>query len=410
MTRYVSERNTALQQRDNRVLDLKFPVSVITMSVMCASLLLRAWPTYAEAEPPSSGPNPWQYGGLVDISYGLNFNFPENHQWRSKETTPRTNELAPNMALGYLHKEPHRAGEWGMELAGQAGYDTDALVPNEQEGRGRPVPGADVLRHLSRANVSYLAPIGNGLMLTAGLMQGYINYESFYAKHNFNYTRAYITDYSPNFVFGLGSRYAITHNVDVGFHVMNGFQFLAHANNLPSYGAELDWRVARRVVLAQNVYYGPDQADTSLRFWRFFSDTQVRWTGDEVTVALSYDIGTERATDLPNHERTFWTGAALFTRWDISGPWSVSVRPEWFWDRNGRMTDSRQLIWAVTTTLGYQRHIGRQLWVSRLEYRYDDSTGKEGGFFKDGDVVPGVPRLVSSQHLLLFSLLWAFDS
>jgi hypothetical protein len=48
--------------------------------------------------------------------------------------------------------------------------------------------------------------------------------------------------------------------------------------------------------------------------------------------------------------------------------------------------------------------------VSRGEYRYDDSTGPDGGFFKDGDLPPGVPRLVPSQHLLLFSLLWAFDS
>jgi hypothetical protein len=382
----------------------------IVMSAMCASLLVRPWPALAGSEGFPNAPSPWQYGALADVSYGLDFNFPENHQWRRKETTPRTNEFAPNMVLGYLHKEPHRFGEWGMELAGQAGYDTDALVPREQEARDRPLPGADVLRHLSRANVSYLAPIGNGLMLTAGLMQGYINYESFYAKNNFNYTRAYITDYSPNFLFGLGSRYAINPNIDVGFHVINGFQHLTHANNLPSYGAEVDWRVARRVVLAQNVYYGPDQADTSLRFWRFFSDTQVQWMGDELTVVLAYDIGTERATDLVNHARTFWTGAALFTRWDLSGPWSLSLRPEWFWDPNGRMTEARQLIWAVTTTLEYQRHMGRQLWLTRLEYRYDDSTGKDGGFFRDGDAAPGVPRLTRSQHLILFSLLWAFDS
>lgn len=219
-------------------------------------MVLCAGPGAAESMPEKTEPNPWQYGALLDVSYGLNFNFPENHQFRSKQTTPRTNEVSPNMALGYVHKEPHRARDWGMELAAQAGYDTDALVPREQDGRDRPVPGADLLRHLARANVSYLAPIGSGLLLTAGLMKGYINFESFYAKHNFNYSRSYLTDYSPNFVFGVGSRYAINHNVDVGFHVMNGFQYLAHANDLPSYGAELDWRVTKRLVVAQNLYYG----------------------------------------------------------------------------------------------------------------------------------------------------------
>src|SRR5262245_56570066 len=145
-------------------------------------------PLYAEEA--TSETSAWTYGAFVDLSYALNFNFPENHLWRSKETTPRTNELAPNMLLAYIEKEPRIESRWGMELAFQAGYDTDALVPEEIPGRSSPIHGADVLRHVSRANVSYLAPVGNGLALTAGLMKGYINYESFYAKNNFNYTRA----------------------------------------------------------------------------------------------------------------------------------------------------------------------------------------------------------------------------
>jgi hypothetical protein len=63
----------------------------------------------------------------------------------------------------------------------------------------------DTLRHLARANVSYLAPIGNGLELTGGLMKGFINYESFYAKDNFNYTRAYLTDLLSKCVLRPGS-------------------------------------------------------------------------------------------------------------------------------------------------------------------------------------------------------------
>jgi hypothetical protein len=382
----------------------------VALSAVSLLLLLTARPAPAASSPDAPASAPWQYGGLVDVAYGLNFNFPENHGFRSKQTTPRTNEFAPNMFLGYLRKEPQRTGQWGLELAAQAGYDTEALVPHEQPGRDRPVPGAEILRQLARANVSYLAPVGSGLLVTAGLMKGYINYESFYSKPNLNYTRSYLTDYSPNFLFGVGARYGITENVDVGFHVMNGFQYLAHANDLPSYGAEIDWRIARRLVLAHNVYYGPDQADTSLRLWRAYSDTQLQWRGDELTLALVYAIGTERAAELDGQPRTFWTAAALFSRLDLSGPWSIGLRPEWFWDRNGRMTNSEQLLWAVTSTLEYQRHTGPQVWIARLEYRYDHSSGLQGGFFRGGDLEPGVPRLVPFQHLLLMSLVWAYDS
>jgi hypothetical protein len=48
----------------------------------------------------------WQYGGFVDVAYLANFNFPENHEWRSKQTTPRTNEFAPNRGLVYWRKDP----------------------------------------------------------------------------------------------------------------------------------------------------------------------------------------------------------------------------------------------------------------------------------------------------------------
>lgn len=362
------------------------------------------------AEEATSETSAWTYGGFVDLSYALDFNFPENHLWRSKETTPRTNELAPNMLLAYLGKEPRIESRWGMELAIQAGYDTDALVPEEIPGRSRPLPGADVLRHLSRANVSYLAPVGNGLALTAGLMKGYINYESFYAKNNFNYTRAYLTDYNPNFVFGVGGRYGFTKNVDVGFHVMNGFNYLSHPNNLPSYGAELDWRITKRMIFYENLYYGPDQSNTAIKFWRFFSDSTVEWIGGNATVAASYNIGTENSAEQPGNPRTFWMGAAVFSRWKIGGPWSLAFRPEFYWDPDGRISNFEQLLWAITNTVEYRRHLRHHLAVLRLEYRYDRSTGPQGGFFKDGDVTPGVPRLAADQQLLLFSLNWAFDS
>lgn len=48
--------------------------------------------------------------------------------------------------------------------------------------------------------------------------------------------------------------------------------------------------------------------------------------------------------------------SALFTEEHITGPWSVAVRPKFYWDRNGRMTQFERFIWANTTTLEYRRH------------------------------------------------------
>ena len=58
----------------------------------------------------------WHYGAYLDLSYAIDFNYPENHLWRSKVTTQRVNELALNMALAYIRKEVNESSRWGMEL------------------------------------------------------------------------------------------------------------------------------------------------------------------------------------------------------------------------------------------------------------------------------------------------------
>lgn len=346
----------------------------------------------------------WQAGGFLDLSYGLDFNHPDNHRWRSKETTHRTDELAPQMGYLYVEKDPTRSSRWGMEWAFQGGNDTTSLVPREA-----PMGGADILRHVARANLSYLAPIGTGLTLTGGIFRGFKNYESYYAKSNYNYTRAYLTDYNPNFMLGVGAEYDVTDAMEVGLFVVNEYQYLAHANDQPSYALSFEWRASKHLTTYQNLYYGPDQGATSVRFWRAFSDSTLEWRGEDLTLALSYDVGTERIADQAGGPRAFWMASALFSQYHLAGPWSIAVRPEVFWDRNGRMTQFQQMIWANTATLEYKRHVGAHEAIVRLEHRYDESTGKEGGFFINGLGRNGQPRLTAGQQVVWLSVVWAFD-
>jgi hypothetical protein len=351
----------------------------------------------------------WQYGGFVDVGYLQNFNHPDNHLWRSKQTSPRTNEFTPNMGLVYLRKDPAERSRWGIEVALQAGYDTDDLVPDPKVGGPQPISGADTLRHLARANVSYLAPIGEGVTFTAGLFKGAKTYEEFYTKYNLNYTRTYLTDYNPNFLIGFGASYPVTKSLELGLYVVTEYLHLSHANDLPSYISKMEWRATDNVTLYQSVYYGPDQQATAMQYWRTFADSTVEWRTPDWRVALSYDIGTEKIADVGGARAT-WMGAALFTQRHLAGPWSVAVRPEFYWDPQGRMTEREQLIWANTTTLEYKRHLGRQLVIVRLEHRYDRSTGSQGGFFRGGSSSTDAPGLAGSQHLAILGVIWAFDT
>ena len=158
----------------------------------------------------SSSPSPkseWHYGGFVDLSYLRDFNNPSNHLFRNRGTTPRVNEFDLNMAGVYLTKDATSSSRFGMELLLQAGEDAkvfgfSATAPN--------LAGANWLRQIGRADISYLAPVGKGLTLQAGIFNSLIGYDSLYAKDNFSYTRPWGADYTPYLMMGVNASYPFT--------------------------------------------------------------------------------------------------------------------------------------------------------------------------------------------------------
>jgi len=360
-------------------------------------------PVAAEAKDASD----WHYGGFVDSAYLVDFNFPDNHDFRSRSTTRKVNQYALNMAQAYVRKDISTQTPWGMEFGVQAGYDANEFAFLQGEPK---VGGSDTLKHFSRANVSYLAPIGRGLTVTAGLFNSLIGYESLYARENPNYTRSWLADNTPYMMFGAKASYPVTEELTATVFAINNYYHLADPNDQPSYGVQGAWKPTSRFALTETFYAGPDQKDTDLKFWRVYLNSIAEWKGDAVTVALAYDIGTENIAGRPGDPRAFVMGSSLFTRWNVSGPWSLAVRPEFYWDRNGRWTGNEQFIKAVTSTVEYKLLAEKSTALFRLEYRFDESTGANGGFFKRGDVSPGVPGLTGSQHLLMMSIILAFDS
>ena len=349
----------------------------------------------------------WHYSAYLDIAYLLDFNFPENHLWRSRTTSNRFNEFAPNMGFLNVRKDTTTDSRWGMELGVQAGYDSKdfAFLPNEPK-----VAGSDTLRHVQRANVSYLAPVGNGLTIQAGLFNSLIGYESLYAKDNANYTRSWVADNTPYMMFGVNARYPVNDQLTVAAFIINSYYHLSHPNDQPSYGAQVAYKPTGQLTVTETLYAGPDQSNTSFAFWRFYLNSIVEWKTDELLLALSYDIGTESIANQTGDPRTFVMGGNFVGRWSIDSHWALALRPEFYWDRNGRWTGNEQFVKAITTTLEYAVPFGWTTTRARLEYRWDESTGAGGGFFKGGDVTPGVPGLTASQHLLIMALLWTIDS
>jgi hypothetical protein len=184
---------------------------------------------------------------------------------------------------------------------------------------------------------------------------------------------------------------------------------LADANSVPSSGGQLAYKPTEHWTIKQTVLYGPHQSDTSLEFWRLLSDTIAEWKSGRLTTAFEYQIATEKVAG-GGTQRAEWTSAQLPVHWAFNDRWSATVRPEFATDHSGRWTGFTQSVKAFTSTLEYRIPHRTTNTILRLEHRFDDSRGTEGGFFNDGFAAPGVVELTPRQHLLVFAAILTFDS
>ena len=348
---------------------------------------------------------PWQYGGFIDLGYLLDFNHPANRIFRGRGTAWHVDNLFVNMAAVYARKKTSEESRWVAELTAHGGKDSEvfgfsATAPN--------IGGFKWLRHLGPTNVSYLAPVGKGLTVQGGIFASLIGYDSLYAKDNFNYTRPWGADFTPYLMMGVNASYPFNDSLTGAVFVVNGYWHLANANSVPSSGGQLAYKVSPHVTAKETVLWGPHQTDTSLKYWRSLSDTIVERKGDRVTFAFEYIYSSERVV-APGNPCALMMASQLPVHWTMNKQWSATVRPEVFWDRDGRWTLARQTVKAVTTTLEYSVPYKETNTILRVEHRWDDSRGPDGGFFRGGEVLPGVLGLTPTQHLLTFGLIFTFD-
>lgn len=364
------------------------------------------------ADQPQAAPasSDWLYGAFVDVAYLDSSNDPSNHLFRGRGTTPRVDEWDLNMIAAYVKKQVSEHSRFGLELTAQTGQDSkifgfSSTAPN--------IDGADFLLHVGPTDVAYLAPIGKGLTIQGGIFSSLIGYDSLYAKDNFNYTRPWGADYTPYLMLGVNASYPITDKLTGTFAVLNGYWHLAHANNAPSFTGQMAYKASDSLSMKETVIYGSHQRSTALEFWRVLSDTIIERKTGTLTVAGEYQLGSEKV-DVPGDPRALWMSAQLPVHWVGHGLWSIIVRPEFAWDRDGRWIaghlGSEQSVKAITTTLEYRLPYKQARGILRLEYRHDDSGGVAGGFFTDGENRPGSVGLTPGQNLLVGAFIVTFES
>ena len=184
---------------------------------------------------------------------------------------------------------------------------------------------------------------------------------------------------------------------------INGYWHLAHANNVPSAGAQLAYRPTPRITIKETILSGPHQPRTDARFWRHLLDTVIEYRTQRMTAAVNVDVAAERLDDAGQTTGT-WVAAQAVMNWRPDQRWSLTFRPEVAKDSTGRWTLARQTVRAMTTGTQYQLTLDEWSLMVRAEHRVDVSTGPDGGFSRDS----ATGSLKRTQHLLVASLIVTF--
>jgi hypothetical protein len=361
------------------------------MSWTLWSVLVTVCAASAQTTDPAA-PGDWRAGTFVDVGYLRDANDPANHLFRTRGTTPRVNDFEVNMAAAYVRKIATSSSRWGLEATVQGGEDSEAFgfsptAPN--------VSGADGLRHLGPANVSYMFA-GRALTVQGGIFNSLVGYDSLYAKDNFLYTRPWCADFTPYLMLGANVAYPLTDKVALTGFVVNSYFHLSHPNDAPNLGGQIAYAWTPRVSIKETVLTGSHQTDTSPGQWRVLSDTILERKAGRLTMAGELQLATETLAE--TGARASWVALQFPVHVAFKGPWSFSLRPELARDPSGRYTGVQQTVTAFTSGIEYRTAVHGAQAIARVEYRYDHSTGANGGFYTgtNNDLVPGQPLFVGA--------------
>lgn len=325
-------------------------------------------------------------GGFVDSAWGYSSTNPANHVNQGHTPTPRINEFALNNVTVYGRHDYTPRQPWSIELALQAGSAPSALVAPEPVigGDEGAFAGADVFRHISRANAGVRLGARRRLPtdIEGGLMVSPLGIGGFWLHENWNYTVSWESNVVPYYLMGGHIRQALPHGLRLDGWLVNGFQIIGETNRVPSGIVALSW-ANDDVEANQFLYFGPEHVDENPEAWRVHSTSQFVWDVDRFGLGAVWDVGSEKRTDLLGEPHHLWTGGAAFFRAKVFelGPsrLDAAIRPEAWWDRDGVMFGVEQWLASGTATLALD------LWshfLIKTEYRYDHSTADEGFWYR----------------------------
>ena len=285
----------------------------------------------------------------------------------------RANSFTLHQAAITISRQPKQG--WGAVVNLTAGQDAEVI-------KSYPVTGGSNF-DVTQAFVQYAT---GPVTLMLGKFVTLAGVEVIASPMNVNFSRSILFGYAIPFTHtGLRATYAVNGHWTIDLGVNNGWDQVSDANKQKTIEYGLDYTPAPTMNFAVQGYVGREplaitnNVPSTAQGQRFLLDAIATWNVTaKWTLIANYDYGRQK-DDSPGAAIASydWDGVALYSNYQLAPAWQLSVRGEYFDDRNGYRTgvvDSKtgagQKWKEVTATLNYAPAADVLL---RLEGRYDRS-------------------------------------
>lgn len=234
----------------------------------------------------------------------------------------------------------------------------------------------------------YLQWIGGPLTVIAGKYATLIGAEVLASPGNTNVTRSLLYSFEPVTHTGVRLTWAASSVVNLTLGVNNGFVVSdeTSARTDKTLEAGIGWTPSKTFAWTVGGYYGRDTNNAGLPATQYLFDTVLTWTATPaLTVVLSADIGqADQAYGLKTTSAS-WDGIAAYLNYAINDTWRVSVRGEYYDDKDGYLTLYQQNVNALSEGYGegqitggtISAPVGQNLYEGTVTFGYDPTKNVE---------------------------------
>jgi hypothetical protein len=187
---------------------------------------------------------------------------------------------------------------------------------------------------------------------------------------NTNVSRSLLFNAEPLTHTGLRATLAVNDQVSVIFGVNNGWNSSSDSKSQKTGEVGIALTPSKAFTLAAQGYFGGEPLAGGIIAQRKLVDLVGTWNvNDAMSVVLSYDWGKQDQGAIGGGDAK-WTGVAGYFNYAFNSTWRVSVRGEYFDDKDGFITGAVQKVKEGTVTFGYDPVKNFEL---RIEGRVDKS-------------------------------------